>query len=450
MSMSVKESGAALATPGVNGALGAERVSVIAALRHRNFLLFWSGQIISLIGTWMQTVAQGYLIYQLTGSSALLGLVSMLGSLPILLFTTVGGVVADRVPKRRLLVWTQSLSALLALILGILVSTNLVQVWHVMVLATALGVVNAFDTPTRLAFVVELVGKRDLFNAIALNSSIFNAARIVGPAVAGLLIARTGLSAPFLINAASYIAVIAGLLAMRMPPFVREVAPEPPLRRLTEGLRYIKNDGAILTILMTLGSASILAFNYPALLPAFASQQLHQGAQGLGLLYSALGVGAISGALLLAAYGHRLPRAKLFWSGAIAFALTQIIFAFSPNLIFAMIISVAMGLCMILFVADANTLVQTLVPDALRGRVMGVYTLVFLGSTPLGSLWAGLAAARFNSVPLVLAGGSLASLLVVGLIWALRPASRELTHEAAEQDQKVTATVRSVVQRSMR
>src|SRR2546423_10869483 len=306
------------------------RGATIAALRHRNFRLSWGGQAIALIGTWTQTVAQGYLVYPLTHSAAMLGLVTTLASLPVLLLTLFGGVLADRLPKRRVLVGTQSSAAALALILGILVATGLVQVWHVMLLATALGVVNAMDVPTRQAFVVELVGKRDLLNAIALNSSVFNGARIVGPAVAGLLIARTGLAAPFLLNAASYLAVIAGLLAMRLPPFMVEQNPGPALRRLASGLRYIRHDAAVSTILLVMAIAGVLAFNYPALMPAFAAEKLHQGAEGLGLLYAALGVGAIAGALTLAAAGPPLPPPAVVLVGAVLCCALPIVFSFSP------------------------------------------------------------------------------------------------------------------------
>ena len=418
------------------------RWAAIAALRHRNFRLFWGGQVISLIGTWMQTVAQGYLVYHLTHSAAMLGVVTTLASLPVLLLTLFGGVLADRLPKRRVLVGTQSSAAALALILGILVATGVVQVWHVMLLATALGVVNAIDVPTRQAFVVELVGKRDLLNAIALNSSIFNGARIVGPAVAGLLIARTGLAAPFLLNAASYLAVIAGLLAMRLPPFMVEQNPGPALRRLASGLRYIRHDAAVSTILLVMAIAGVLAFNYPALMPAFAAEELHQGAEGLGLLYAALGVGAIAGALTLAVAGHRLPRAPLFWTGAVLFCALQIVFSFTPTLPAAMAALAVMGLFMILFTAGANTLVQTLVPDGLRGRVMGVYTLVFLGSTPIGSLLAGLVAGRLHSVPLVLAGGSALSLLAIAVVWWRRPTARALAEPDDEDRRQVADAVR--------
>ncbi len=398
----------------------------IGALRHRNFVLFWCGQIVSLIGTWMQTVAQGYLVYHLTGSATLLGLVTTLGTLPVLFLTLFGGVLADRAPKRRVLVATQSSAALLALILGVLVATGAVQVWHVLALATALGVVNAIDVPTRQSFVVELVGRDDLFNAIALNSSVFNLARIVGPAVAGLLIVRTGLAAPFLINAASYVAVIAGLLAMRIPPFVAAKNPEPALQRLAAGLTYARTDLTVSTVLLVLGSVGILAFNYPALMPAFAAEELHQGAGGLSLLYSALGVGAIAGALTLAFAGDRLPRARLFWAGAVLFCLMQILFSLTRTLPLAMAALVVMGLCMILFLADANTLVQSFVPDALRGRVMGVYTLVFLGSTPFGAFAAGLVAGRLRSVPVSLAGGSVLALGAIAAIWLCRPAAHAL------------------------
>lgn len=403
------------------------RLPIPGALGHGNFALFWWGQLISLIGTWMQSVAQGYLVYNLTHSAAMLGLVTALGSLPVLLLTLFGGVLADRLPKRSLLIGTQSAAALLALVLGLLVVTGVVQVWHVLVIATLLGVVNALDVPTRQSFVVDLVGKSDLVNAIALNSSIFNAARIVGPAVAGLLIVHTGLGAPFLINAVSYVAVIAGLLAMRLPPFTVDKHPEPALTRLAAGLSYIRHDASILTIMLVLAATGTLAFNYPALLPAFASEVLHQGAEGLSRLYSALGVGAITGSLTLAFAGHRLPRVFLFWAGAILFCLAQIVFTFMHTLPGAMAVLAVMGVCMILLMADANTLVQTLVPDALRGRVMGVYTLVFLGSTPIGAFLAGTVASRLHSTPAALAGGSALALICVVAIWVLRPDGRALT-----------------------
>lgn len=417
------------------------RFSPVAALTHRNFLLFWCGQLISLIGTWMQSVSQGYLVYDLTHSSYMLGVVTTLGTLPVLLFTLFGGVLADRMPKRRVLVGTQTAAAALALILGLLVVSGHVQVWEVMALATGLGVVNAIDVPTRQSFVVELVGKRDLLNAIALNSSVFNGARIVGPAVAGLLILRFGIGVPFLLNAASYLAVIAGLLAMRLPPFAAEEHPEPALRRLADGLRYIRDDLPVRTVLTVLGLASLLAFNYPALMPAFAREDLHQGAAGYSLLYSALGFGALTGGLILASFGQRLPRAKLFWAGAFLFPLVEILFALSRSLPVAAATLVVMGFCMILFLTNANTLVQTLTPDGLRGRVMGVYSLVFLGSTPFGSFLAGIVAGRSRSVPAALIGGSVLALVAVAAVWLRYPRARALQ---PQRSKAIDADVRAV------
>jgi len=403
--------------------------SPFAALAHRNFLLFWCGQLISLIGTWMQSVTQGYLVYNITHSAYMLGVVTALGTLPVLLFTLFGGVLADRVPKRTLLVATQLCSALLALILGLLVVSGHVRVWEVLALATGLGIVNAIDAPARQAFVVELVGKRDLFNAIALNSSIFNGARIVGPAVAGLLILRFGLGVPFLLNAGSYLAVIAGLLAMRLPSSAPDKHPEPALRRLADGLRYVRDDVPVRTVLTVLGLASALAFNYPALMPAFAREELHQGAAGYSLLYSALGVGALAGGLTLAAFGHRLPRAKLFWAGALLFPSVQIVFALARTLPLAIAALTVMGFCMIMFLTDANTLVQTLTPDHLRGRVMGVYSLVFLGSAPFGSFLAGLVAGRLHSVPAALIGGSVLAIASIVAVWLRYPRARALRRQ---------------------
>ena len=420
------------------------------ALRHRNFRVFWTGQLISLIGTWMQSISQGYLVYDLTHSAYMLGVVTALGTLPVLLFTLFGGVLADRLPKRSLLVATQSASALLALILGLLVVSGKVQVWEVLALATVLGVVNAIDVPTRQSFVVELVGRRDLLNAIALNSSIFNGARIVGPAVAGLLVLRFGIGVPFLLNAASYLAVIAGLLAMRLAPHVADKHPEPALRRLADGLRYIRDDLSVRTVLTVLGLASLLAFNYPALMPAFAREDLRQGAAGYSLLYSALGVGALAGGLTLATFGERLPRARLFWAGAFLFPLLEIVFALARTLPLAMAALVVMGFFMIMFTAGANTLVQMLTPDGLRGRVMGVYSLVFLGSAPFGSFLAGLVAGRLHSVPAALVGGSALALVAIAAVWLSYPQARALRpQETRALDADVRAIAAEDAERAM-
>jgi MFS family permease len=373
-----------------------------SSLRHRNYRLFWGGQIVSLIGTWMQTVAQGWLVLTLSDSAFVLGLVGALQFLPVLLFSLFGGVVADRFPKRTILLATQTSAALLALTLGLLTVTGLVEVWHVMVLAFFLGTVNSLDMPARQSFVVEMVGKDDLLNAIALNSSAFNGARIVGPAVAALLIAQIGIAACFLCNAISYVAVITGLLLMdtNVLSHVEAVRGQSVWRHVREGLGYVRRTRDVATAITLIGVISLFGMNFNTLNPLFAREVLDVGATGYGLLMSAMGVGSLAAAVSLAFFGQRASR-LLIVGAALGLALFELAFSFSKVFPLSLLLLVGAGLTATTFMASSNSLVQTTTPDGLRGRVMGVYALVFVGVTPFGSFYAG-ALAQLWGAPLTM------------------------------------------------
>src|SRR5271157_3050966 len=273
--------------------------ATLRALQYRNFRLFFGGQLISLVGTWMQNVAQAWLVYRLTGSSFLLGAVGFAGQIPVFLMAPVGGIFADRKNRQHVVIATQTVSMLLAFILAGLTLTRLVQVWHVMLLAALLGVVNAFDIPARQSFIVDMVGKEDLINAIALNSSMFNGARVIGPAIAGLLVASIGEGWCFFLNAVSYVAVIVGLLLMRVT-WQRGKFSGSPLENIIEGFQYVRSTQPIRLLLLLLGLVSLVGMPYAVLMPIFADRILHRGANGLGILMGATGVGALVGALSLA------------------------------------------------------------------------------------------------------------------------------------------------------
>lgn len=404
----------------------AGRFQALAALRHRNFRLFWSGQLISLIGTWMQNMAQGWLVLQLTNSPFLLGLVSAIQFTPLLVLALVAGVVADRVPKRRLLIFTQSSLMLLAFTLGILTLTGAIRYWQVLILAGLLGMVNTFDMPARQAFVVEMVGKGDLMNAIALNSSIFNAARIVGPALAGLVIGRLGMAASFLLNGASFLAVIAGLLLIRIPEKIdwHHRVAEGMGERIAEGLQYIRRTPVVLRTVVLMALLSIFAMNFSVLIPVLARDTLGQQAEGYGLLMSASGVGALCGAIFLAVFSSRGPSPWLLLGGAAGLCLFQLFLAGTHSYTLALLFLGLTGWSMITFTASVNTTLQLNVPDNLRGRVMSVYSLVFGGVTPIGSLFSG-SIAHLWGAPAGLAAGAtigLISLLAVaGQTWRCKP-----------------------------
>ncbi len=358
------------------------------SLRHSNYRLFWFGQMISLIGTWMQNVAQGWLVLRLSNSPFLLGAVSAFAGLPILFFSLPAGVLADRVKKRKFLIFTQASAMVLALILAFLAFTRLVKVWHVMLLALCLGLVMAFDSPTRQAFIKEIVGKEDLLNAIALNSAVFNGARILGPAIAGILISLTGEAGCFLINGLSYLAVIAGLSLMRMEDLLIKPRNRSFLINFKEGVSYITSNKRVLSIILTVSSMSIFGLSYAVLMPVFARDILKSGASGLGFLMSAAGIGAISAGLSLASRKQE-EKLKYMQAGIVAFFVSLFLFSFSKSFFLSLVFLVGAGWGMISLVATCNTLLQEIVPDELRGRVMSFYTMMFMGTMPIGSFLAG-------------------------------------------------------------
>jgi len=396
--------------------------ATLRALRHRNFQLFFGGQLISLIGTWMQIVAQSWLVYRLTGSSLLLGSVGFASQFPVFVVAPLGGIVADRHNRQKVVIGTQTASMILAFILAALTLTNTVQVWHIFVLAALLGIVNAFDIPGRQAFLVDMVGKEDLMNAIALNSSMFNGARIIGPAIAGVLVAKIGEGWCFFANGVSYIAVIIGLMLMQVsPPVFRGSAS--PLAHIVEGFRFVRQTAPIRAILLLLGLVSFVAMPYTILMPIFADRILHGGARALGLLMGATGIGALLGALTLASKtGVRgLGRWVAFACGG--FGVSLILFAFSRNLQLSEFLLLPVGFCMMLQMSSSNTLIQVMVPDHLRGRVMAVYSMMFMGMAPFGAFFAGALADRLGA-PVTVAMGAVATIGGAALFWLRLPSFR--------------------------
>jgi MFS family permease len=394
----------------------------LRALRHRNFQLFFSGQLISLIGTWMQSVAQSWLVYRLTHSPLLLGSVGFASQIPVFLFSPLGGIAADRLDRRKIVIGTQIASMLLAFFLAVLTLSDKVQVWHVFVLASLLGVVNAFDIPGRQSFLVEMVGKEDLMNAIALNSSMFNGARVIGPAIAGILVARIGEGWCFFGNAVSYIAVIIGLLLMHVQSPVR-AAMASPLEHILEGFRFVNRTVPVRSLLLLLGVVSLVGMPYVVLMPIFADQILHGGARGLGILMGATGVGALLGALTLAfREGVKGLGRWVAWCCA-GFGLSLMIFALSHRFWVSVILLLPVGYSMMLQMACSNTLIQVMVPDELRGRVMAVYSMMFMGMAPIGALLGGASAERLGA-PLTVGIGGVACLAGAGWFWAQLPQIR--------------------------
>ena len=403
------------------------------ALQHRNFRLFFSGQLISLIGTWMQNVAQSWLIYRLTGSSVLLGAIGFAGQIPLFLLGPLGGIAADRFDRRRIVIATQAASMVLAFALAGLTLSGSVRVWQVFVLAALLGTVNAFDVPARQSLFVEMVGRQDLMNAIALNSSMFNASRIVGPAVAGVLVASIGEGWCFFVNAASYIAVIAGLLMMRLPPRAAAVAAGSPWTHLAEGFRFIGGNRAVSAILALLGIESLTGTPYIVLMPIFADRILHGGPQAFGWLLGAAGAGSLAGALRLAGRTDLKGFSRMAARYAAAFGASLACFSLSRNIWLSCAILMVTGYCIMTQLGSSNTLIQSMTPDVLRGRVMAVYSMMVLGMAPIGSLCAGAVADRVGSPATVFAGGVLCA-CAAGVFGARLPGIRaEIVRLLAER-----------------
>jgi len=395
------------------------------ALKYRNYRLWFFGQMISLFGTWMQTTAQGYLVFQITQSPAYLGYVGFASGVPSWLFMLYGGVVADRVPRRALLIITQTSMMALAFILAALTAAQLVQAWHIIVLAFLLGTANAFDAPARLAFVNELVEREDMTNAIALNATMFNTATAIGPAVAGMTYALVGPAWCFTINGLSFIAVIAALSMMKIAAQSRSARPASTRSDLKEGIRYAVTEPTIRTIIGIVGMVSLFGISFIALVPAWAVKVLGGDATTNGLLQAARGVGALIGALFLASLGRFKFKGRLLTIGTLTFPILLIGFTTIRWLPLALLMLVGVGAAFVLMMNLSNALVQTLVPDVLRGRVMSVYSLVFFGLMPIGSLWAGALAERIGE-PSVVALGASIMLGFAALLYLFVPKVRRL------------------------
>ena len=399
------------------------------ALAHRNYRLYACGQLISLVGTWMQFVAQSWLVYRLTDSAALLGLVGFASQIPVFLLAPIGGAFADNHNRHRILIIVQSIAMLLAAALALLTLTGMVQVWHVFVLASLLGIVNAFDIPTRQSFLIELVGKQDLFNAISLNSSMVNAARLIGPALAGIIVAVAGEGLVFLINTLTYIAVITCLLLMQLPAVVRANGSNSTLAGVFHGFQYAWQTRPVRGLLMLLALVSLVGMPYTVLMPIFADRVLGGGPGALGMLLGASGFGALIGALSLAARSgiYGLGRWVAWASGG--FGLGLVLFSFSSHFGLSMAIMVVTGFAMMIEMSASNTLIQTMVPDALRGRVMAVYSMMFMGMAPFGALLAGTLADQVGAPLTVRLGGGICvagALLFALALPALRREGRQI------------------------
>lgn len=382
------------------------KVSTFESLRYRNFRLFWCGQLISLIGSWIQNVAQGWLVLELTNSPFLLGLVNSIGSLPVLFLSMFAGVIADRVRKRNLIIMTQTALTILAFALGILTSTGLVKIWHVLIIVFLVGVVNAFDMPARQSFVIELVGRESLMNAIALNSSIFNAARTIGPAIAGIMVSSLGVAGCFYINAISFIPVIIGLSLINGEFRVkREDSSTSLIEDLKLGLKYLRSNQNVFVIILMVAINSIFGMPYTVFMPVFARDIFKVGARGLGFLMASVGIGALIGALVVASIGWYRKKGRILFVGISSFSVFLIIFSLSKSYVLGLLMLILTGFFMIMFTATANTLVQTYVRDDMRGRVMSIYTTFFAGMAPFGSLQAGAISSRWGVSTAVFLGG---------------------------------------------
>jgi MFS family permease len=389
----------------------------LRAFRHRNYRLFFAGQMVSLVGTWMQSVAQAWLVYRLTGSAALLGIVSFASQFPIFLLAPLGGAVADSYPRRHAMIAIQAASMMLAFPLAVLTFFNRIQVWEIVVLSILLGVVSAFDIPVRHSFVVEMVGREDLMNAIALNSSMMNTARVLGPAIAGVLVAAVGEAWCFLLNGISYLAVIVCLTFITAGNHSHREQHGSWLAAMARGFQFVLHNRPVSALLILVGLSSLMGTPYMVLMPIFADQILKGGARELGILMGSSGIGALFGALLLA--GRRDVRGLGNWVmiGCGTFGVSLILFALSRNFWISVFLLLPVGFTMMVQIASSNTLIQAMVPDQLRGRVIAVYSMMFMGMMPVGGLLGGFLANRLGAPLTVIAGGvvCIAGAVVFGL-----------------------------------
>jgi MFS family permease len=409
-------------------AAGLGKISVqgtFTSLKYPNYRLWFIGQLVSLVGTWAQSAALGYLIYQLTKSPAYLGYVSFASGLPTWIFTLYAGAIADRVPRRTLMVITQSSMMVVAIILAILTFTNLIQWWQILILSFLMGVCNAFDAPARQAFVLEMVEREDMTNAIALNSTMFNLAVVVGPALGGLIYAWVGPGWCFTINAISFIAVIIALLLMKLKPFIPVKSDRSALGDVKEGLKYVANHPSVRMLISNLFIITLFGLGIATLIPAWAVEVLGGGAATNGFLMAARGLGSLIGALMIASLGRFRFHGKIWTINSLLLPIVMFIFAYMRWLLPSMLTMAAMGFTFMMIVNLSNSMVQIRIADEMRGRVMGIFTFFFFGAMPLGSLISGWAADIIGEPLTVIISAVI--LLVFGL-WVLwrQPALRAM------------------------
>ncbi len=399
--------------------------ATFAALRYPNFRLWFIGQGISMMGTWMQWVAQGWLVYELTGSELALGTVAFFGNLPTLFLMLPAGAITDRMSRRTLLLITQAVMTIQALLMAVLAATGVMQVWHIAVLSAVMGLANSFDAPARLALTVDMVeDRRDLTNAVALNSTLFNMARIVGPAVGGLLLAGLGAAWCFALNGLSFLAVLVALWRMRFPGVEAAHHPEPLAVQVKAGLSYIVHSEGARTIIAMVSVVCLFGFGYSTLLPAYAADVLHVGEAGLGTLNAMAGIGALLASLLVASTGSLRRKGQALLAGSILFPVAILLFAFSRSFALSAAVLAVLGFTFVIMNAMAQCLLQHIVPDALRGRVMSVYAYSFFGTAPFASLFAGAVAQAWGIPAGIGIGGGITLAVTLLVLFAVPSLAR--------------------------
>ena len=403
-----------------------QRIDTFGALRrHPNFRLYWSGALCSNIGTWMQNLAQSWLVYHLTGSALLLGTVSFVQALPSLFLSLLGGVLADRIERRALMLYTQVAAMVLAFVLAGLTLAGIVTVAAIMIIAFLSGLVNAINTPVRQGIVSDLVPRADLQNAIGVNSAQFQTSRLLGPALAGVVVAGFGAGWAFFINGLSFLAVIVSLLLLKLPPWKPPTKKQTVWQSATEGVNFVFRHEVLGTLVLIAGVPALFAFSYQSMMPVFAKTVLHVGPQGLGILLSATGAGSLVGALTVASLTNFRHRGLLQLGSAIAFGTLLVAFSFSRQMLLSVPLLIVGGACSMTFSSLNQTFLQSLAPDAMRGRVLSVLTLTTFGVMPMGSMLAGIVAQNWGAPVSVGIGGGVSALFAVGVL-VLRPTVRRL------------------------
>jgi len=401
------------------------RSQTFASLRHIDYRYLWTGTLMMSAGQWIQQVTLGWLVYDLTGNSMLLGALNGLRALPFLITGPMAGVAADRMDRRKLLLQTQSVLIATAVLMGALVASPFLHVWHIFLFTMITGIAWTITEPVRMSMIPNVVPKEDLANAVALNSGGFNLARIVGPSIAAIVLAKWGVAACFGVNAVSYLAVLGSLAMVKLPRWSPVANLVSPVEQLKEGFRYIRGARVVSGLMGVVAIYSIFGFQYLSMMPVIARDVLHTGAGGYGLLLTFVGIGALTGALSLAGLGVRIKRGRLYNSTAYAYAGLIMLFTLMRSVHFAAIALLFLGLAMLINGALSNGIIQSVVPDALRGRVMSVYSMTFFGLMPLGALWVG-AVAEYASPPLAVILGGLALFGVAALAWLFAPRVRAL------------------------